>query len=245
MNKTLYTDLLAQNESLTNKYDVFTSFQQVDLLDYLIMAADRSLGRDVHIYDGKDRVTLLGGLILTNGVTKANFYSMVEIFLLFQSSFSIQDETTATLERSDESLLRGNYYVDGKPLTLILMKAIDLKSTGLYTVINEPVLVRTISLSTGSRNQSFRKEVRRRDERCVITGTKTLKAYRDIWRGFQVAHIFPLAYQGHWNQHNFARWITIPPANGDTINSVQNGLLLRSDIHELFDDYDISINPDV
>ena len=32
---------------------------------------------------------------------------------------------------------------------------------------------------------------------------------------------------------------------GGSINSVQNGLLLRSDIHQLFDMYRISINPDV
>jgi hypothetical protein len=29
------------------------------------------------------------------------------------------------------------------------------------------------------------------------------------------------------------------------INSVQNGLLLRSDIHQLFHGHDVSINPDV
>ena len=78
------------------------------------MTANRSRGRNVHIYDAKDRVTLLGGLILTNGITKANFHSMVEIFLLFESPFSIQFETTATLERNDESLSPGNYYVVGK-----------------------------------------------------------------------------------------------------------------------------------
>ena len=100
------------------------------------MAVNRSRGRDVHIYDAKDRVTLLGGLILTNGVTKANFHSMVEIFLLFESPFSIQFETTATLETNDDSLSRekyatlerndeplspGNYYVVGKSLILILI----------------------------------------------------------------------------------------------------------------------------
>ncbi|KAL9099258.1 MAG: hypothetical protein Q9163_005223, partial [Psora crenata] len=36
-----------------------------------------------------------------------------------------------------------------------------------------------------------------------------------------------------------------PAANGDSmINSKQNGLLLRSDVHQLFDTYDFSINPD-
>jgi len=100
-------------------------------------------------------------------------------------------------------------------------------------------------LATGTRLHSFRDEVRKRDGRCVITGTIALGAYRDWWTGFEAAHIFPLAYEDHWIQHNFARWITIPTANGDTINSKQNGLLLRADIHGLFDHYGISINPDV
>ena len=85
------------------------------------MAANRSIGRNVQLYDAKDRVTLLGGLILTNGVTKSNFYSMVEIFLLFQSSFLIECETSATLERNEEPLPHGDYYVIGPPLTLILV----------------------------------------------------------------------------------------------------------------------------
>src|SRR2546423_13635425 len=65
------------------------------------------------------------------------------------------------------------------------------------------------------------------------------------WVGFEAAHIFPLAYQGHWDQNHFSRWITLPSATGGPINSVQNGLLLRSDIHQQFDSYLVSINPDV
>ena len=44
------------------------------------MASDRSAGRNVHIYDARDPDVVLGGLTLTNGVTNANFYSMVETF---------------------------------------------------------------------------------------------------------------------------------------------------------------------
>lgn len=109
----------------------------------------------------------------------------------------------------------------------------------------EPCLTRTHLLCTGSRFQSFRDEIRRRDGGCVITGKMAPGGYRDSWTGFEAVHIFPLAYEDHWNQYNFARWITIPPVNGDIINSKQNGLLLRADIHQLFDCYDISINPDV
>jgi hypothetical protein len=48
-------------------------------------------------------------------------------------------------------------------------------------------------------------------------------------------------------EHNYDRWITIPPAteSAGSINSVQNGMLLREDIHTLFDGYDVFINLDV
>lgn len=80
------------------------------------MPVDRSVGRNVHLYGAKNRDTSLGGLILTNGVTKTNFYSMVEILLLCQSSFFIEDESSAELERNEEPLAVpcGNYYVVGK-----------------------------------------------------------------------------------------------------------------------------------
>jgi len=66
-----------------------------------------------------------------------------------------------------------------------------------------------------------------------------------MWVGYEAAHIFPLAYERHWIDQNYGRWILLPPAKGGSINSVQNGMLLRSDIHQLFDSYSFSINPDV
>ena len=66
-----------------------------------------------------------------------------------------------------------------------------------------------------------------------------------LWAGFEAAHIFPLAHEGHWKQHNFGRWISLQPITGGTINSVQNGLLLTWTVHQLFDIYAFSINPDV
>jgi hypothetical protein len=91
----------------------------------------------------------------------------------------------------------------------------------------------------------FREAVRLRDRRCIITGKVALGAQYDFWEGFEAAHIFPLAYEQHWRNNNFSRWITIRPAIGGDINSVQNGILLRGDIHHLFDSYSFSINPDV
>ncbi len=43
-----------------------------------IMAENRSEGRTVHIYDHRNPSEVLGDLILTNGVTNKNLYSMCE-----------------------------------------------------------------------------------------------------------------------------------------------------------------------
>jgi HNH endonuclease len=110
---------------------------------------------------------------------------------------------------------------------------------------NEPWLVRTISQATGTRVQSFCDTVRERDRRCVISGERAPGAHINRWTGFEAAHVFPLAYEDHWRNNGYDRWITIPPAKGAGINSVQNGLLLDSAIHQLFDSYSFSINPDV
>ena len=113
-------------------------------------------------------------------------------------------------------------------------------------VNHEPWLLRTISLETGTRTQDFCDAVRSRDRRCVISGKEVPSYGSDsFYTGFQAAHIFPLAYEGQWVSGGYSRWITILPENGGAINSVQNGLLLKSDIHEQFDSYNLSINPDV
>jgi hypothetical protein len=112
---------------------------------------------------------------------------------------------------------------------------------------NETLLTRAISLQTGTRVQAFCDAIRLRDRRCVITGEEYLDD--DEWWGFEAAHIFPLAYEQHWREYNYGRWISTPPngeeIKGGKINSVQNGLLLRGDIHQGFDMYKFSINPDV
>ena len=43
------------------------------------MPINRLRGRNVHIYDAKNPTVVLGGLILSNGVTNRNLYSMLDI----------------------------------------------------------------------------------------------------------------------------------------------------------------------
>jgi hypothetical protein len=72
---------------------------------------DRSDGRNVHIYDANDPDTVLGGLVLTNGVTNDNFYSMVEILIIFTSAFLLRDEGGAEIKKDNRPLQPGNYYI--------------------------------------------------------------------------------------------------------------------------------------
>jgi HNH endonuclease len=199
----------------------------------------RSAVWDVHVYGSNDPTTVIGGLCLTPGVTNANFYAMTEIIVIF-SETSLQDENEVVflrdeneikIERDDHPLQPGKYYI---------------VATSSFQLNNEPWLVRTISHATGSRVAAFCEAVRSRDRQCIISGI-TVPTFRgtSFWDGFEAAHIFPLAYEGHWIDQNYGRWITIPLSTGGSINSVQNGLLLSSEIHQLFDAYAISINPDV
>src|SRR5438045_5874803 len=70
-------------------------------------SVNRLAGRDVHIYDANDPTAVLGGLILSNGVTNANFYFMVGILFIFGSKFSIRDEGRTTIQKDNQPLQPG------------------------------------------------------------------------------------------------------------------------------------------
>lgn len=75
-------------------------------------ANNRSAGRNVFIYDSENPTKVLGGLILTNGVTNANFYFMVEILFIFTTTFELQlNEGNAIIPRDGNPLQAGNYYI--------------------------------------------------------------------------------------------------------------------------------------
>ncbi|KAG0124741.1 hypothetical protein HOY82DRAFT_633685 [Tuber indicum] len=103
--------------------------------------------------------------------------------------------------------------------------------TGSITLTEEVPLLRTTSTQSGTRTASFR-------EAAAMLG---------MWTSLQVAHIFPLAYEGHWNRYGYGNLITIPPAreSDGSINSVQNGICLSSDMHGFFDNYLVAINPNL
>ena len=74
-----------------------------------------------------------------------------------------------------------------------------------------------------------------------------LGADSENWSSFEAAHIFPLESESYWIHEGYGQWIT--DMDGTTENSkthsLQNGFLLRSHIHNCFDQYLLSVNPDV
>ncbi|KAG0638810.1 hypothetical protein HOY80DRAFT_1137223 [Tuber brumale] len=192
---------------------------------------DRSAWRDTYIYASDSRDTMLGGLWASEGITNANLYSMLEIFCFFTDTFHLRDDRKQLVGKDGQQLQPGNYFVVTK---------------GSVSVTDEVPLTRTASLPSGTRTASFRDAVLQRDQRCVITGMPAVLAHIGRSRGFEATHIFPLAYEREWNDCNYHRLITIPPTNEShgSINSVQNGILLTSNMYQFFASYDLAINPD-
>jgi len=164
----------------------------------------RIYSRNIHIYSAQDTETPFGGLVLTNGMTNTNLYSMAEIVFIFDKDYTLYDENENTLTGNDIPLTARKYFI---------------LTEGSITVNNEPWLARSIAISIRANTMAFRDSVRERDFGCVITGTPALSGSYRFWQGFDATHMFSVAYQEHWTNHNHDRWITIPGPGG-SINSV-------------------------
>ncbi|KAF8510738.1 hypothetical protein BU17DRAFT_97851 [Hysterangium stoloniferum] len=96
---------------------------------------------------------------------------------------------------------------------------------------------------TPSRNTGTRIAVRMRDKYCLVTGQAAVKRARGgNFTGLEVAHIYPLMGVG------VKEWIAILSASAraqvptrQAADRPHNAMLLRADIHSLFDDYQWSI----
>ena len=110
------------------------------------MALDRREGRNVHLYHNDERHNPqkqpVGGLVLTRGITKSNFYSMTDI--LFDGVYYLQDEERTELDSNSEPLLPGNYYVSGKFVLLYSTRSFRARVTqtelqGTSMLLQKPI----------------------------------------------------------------------------------------------------------
>ncbi|KAK9235709.1 HNH endonuclease-domain-containing protein [Lipomyces kononenkoae] len=198
------------------------------------MAGSRAIGRDVHFYHFAEPDNALGGMILNPSVTERIFLLMLDILIDASGPYWVTSRSTGeTLALSDEPLKRGHY--DIRPHS----------RKGTISLTRETCITRVLSRTRTGRDDAFRQLVRERDGKCVITGLVNTEAYRNDWTSFHACHIFPISFEEYFVQKGFSGCITNRADERDTgINSCQNGLLMQSNVHERFDKFLFSVNPD-
>lgn len=217
---------------------------------------DRTAFRNVNFYSATSPNAVLGGLVQNGSITRKNALRMLDIILISNGPIQVTSESTgAVLEADDSPLEIGDYLISSESKSVgrdfpfpidCRTEANQLGETGEIDLSNEVWVQRIISSNISCREDQFRDGVRARDGHCVFSSIVNLRAPRR-WTSFETAHVFPLEAESHWTQKDYGRWVSdMDDAFGvSKINSVQNGLLVRTDIHKLFDQYLISIDPDV
>ncbi|KAG0634854.1 hypothetical protein HOY80DRAFT_1096202, partial [Tuber brumale] len=199
------------------------------------MSLNRSRPRNVSLYDASKPAKALGGLVQNGSITETNLLDMLGILLVVGASPMLVQERISShiVSRTDVPLQPGAY---------------DIYCEASIQVSDEPWIQRLMShdISSG-RDERFRNEIRNRDRQCVVSGLINPKILiqANNWIGFQAAYIFPLEHESLWIQCGYGRWITdTEDSQSSKINSSQNGLLLDASIHQKFEQYLISVNPD-
>ncbi|KAK9316877.1 hypothetical protein V1522DRAFT_434347 [Lipomyces starkeyi] len=196
------------------------------------MAGSRAIGRDIHFYHFAEPDNALG--IFSPSVTEKNFLSILAILIFASGPYRVVSRNTGEeLVPTDNALIPGHYE----------LRPYSRRDT--ISITDEPCITRVLSRTITGRDEAIRAQVREKDGKCVITGVVNTQAYRNRWTAFQVAHSVPLSSEDYFVQSGFSRRITNRKDERDTgINSCQNGLLMQSGIHALFDDFGFSVNPD-
>ncbi|KAK9320296.1 hypothetical protein V1517DRAFT_348304 [Lipomyces orientalis] len=199
------------------------------------MAANRSLGRDIVIYLATDPAVSIGGGFTNPTFTKTTFLDSLDVLITHDLPLRVYkvNDGRVRIQRTQDPLLPGEY---------------EVESDGHMDVTDAPYYKRTSSamssLSPSGRVRSFPAAVRNRDRRCVITGVAMTQ--RELllqrWTIYDAAHIFPVALESMFRNYNFGDLVVLDERDG-SVNSPQNGLLLQTHVHRLFDQYEISINP--
>ncbi|KAK6543772.1 hypothetical protein TWF694_000504 [Orbilia ellipsospora] len=203
------------------------------------MPEDRQGGRTVLFFLSSNPDDCIGGCMHYH-FTQHDLYDFVGILVIAQAS----DASVGS--SSNENVLEVR--MRGSQTALENSADIPL-SPGDYLLAPKYGSDRAYSRSVISRDRAFRSSLRRRDGGCVLTGVINRDADGDSnnrdWLPFESAHIWPLCNVTEWVRQSAGRWITDSDGLSEEakMNSPQNGILLCSTSHVLFDSHDLAINP--
>ncbi|CAG8016219.1 hypothetical protein PENNAL_c0002G04312 [Penicillium nalgiovense] len=208
----------------------------------------------------QDNGSLLAALILPTD--RRDRYILPGMLLRYCSSIFIfpnQNEWAIYTLQRDGTLgtaLRHNGRAAVNPGNYIVMDKDKNPITVNLTTNSAPHRVRTRDTDTQSQVQSerdrlqtaFRNTLRERDGCCVISGPPRLTNIKCPFRGLDATHVFPVSMLEEWKRNGYRQYITDARPNSEIgesgLFSAQNGLLLCTDIHTQFDDFQVGIDPD-
>ncbi|KAG0634502.1 HNH endonuclease-domain-containing protein [Tuber brumale] len=203
------------------------------------MSLNRFLARNVTFYDAAKPDEVLGGLVQNESITEANFLDIPEILLVVEGS---------PIRVQERGVEPHHIQIGSDGAVPLQVGVYDIYCDATIQVSNEDWVHRLISHKVSGREYHFRNDISHRDRKCVISGISMPQIFIESnnWTIFEAAHIFPLRHESLWIQYDYRRWITdMHDAIGSSkINSRQNGFLLLTDVHKMFHQYLISVNPD-
>ncbi|KAF8515705.1 hypothetical protein BU17DRAFT_51453 [Hysterangium stoloniferum] len=85
---------------------------------------------------------------------------------------------------------------------------------------------------------NYRIRGRVRDGKCLITGLQT-----QTYSRLKVAHIFPRAHDAEWIRKGYPSKITDAAGGPIKIDSLQNVITIRSDLHDAWDNHEFGVDP--
>lgn len=97
---------------------------------------------------------------------------------------------------------------------------------------------------SNAQREHYCNRTRERDGKCLVTGQRFA-----TWSPLRAAHIFPRAHVDEWVSKQFHHLVTDTAPASDVggsskIDSVQNVIMLRSDLRDMWDNYEFGVNPD-
>ncbi|KAF8642878.1 hypothetical protein AX16_009384 [Volvariella volvacea WC 439] len=100
--------------------------------------------------------------------------------------------------------------------------------------------------NTESTNSAYTARCRERDPCCLVPGERIMPPF---YTRFEVTHIWPRAHDDEWNKRGYPYLVNDPAplkeVGGATkIDSIQNVITLRSDLHRGWDNYEFGVDPD-
>ncbi|KAF8801649.1 hypothetical protein BYT27DRAFT_7114300 [Phlegmacium glaucopus] len=192
--------------------------------------------RNVEVFDFEGGV--IAGFWQYGTLQWDEFYRYLITFIVTTTSWSIFPYDATTLQHGAPCPSGAQVVQPGQ---YILLSTGEPIRVGLVATLARPR--NPTHSNTPARGHHYRSRGRARDGKCLITGMQT-----QTYSRLKVAHIFPRTHDAEWIRKGYPSKITDTADEACMggpmkIDSVQNVITLRSDLHDAWDNYEFGVNP--